>query len=225
MVDCREKEIEDLKRTAMTLNREKALLMAADRNKAIESGMRESQVERKQIERELVIPRGLAETDADAGADGSPDAGFDAGAGVDGGGADSGVIRFDGGPDAGVDSGLDGGVDAGFDGGFDAGVDGGFEASADEAVVGRVVVEAEAFLGEAALGCGFDDDHVGRGGALDAGDEVGVEAQLQHGAAAGFLGQLGVDDWYTSCLLGVVSSQRGNGVPTWARKGWKKESA
>jgi DNA-binding protein len=66
MVDCREKEIEDLKRTAMTLNREKALLVAEDRNKAIESGMRESQVERKQIERELVIPRGLAETDADA---------------------------------------------------------------------------------------------------------------------------------------------------------------
>lgn len=66
MVDVREKEIEDLKRTAMTLNREKALLVAEDRNKAIESGMRESQVERKQIERELVIPRGLAETDADA---------------------------------------------------------------------------------------------------------------------------------------------------------------
>jgi DNA-binding protein len=66
MVDVREKEIEDLKRTAMTLNREKALLMAEDRNKAIESGMRESQVVRKQIERELVIPRGLAETDADA---------------------------------------------------------------------------------------------------------------------------------------------------------------
>ena len=66
MVDVREKEIEDLKRTAMTLNREKALLMAEDRNKAIESGVRESQVVRKQIERELVIPRGLAETDADA---------------------------------------------------------------------------------------------------------------------------------------------------------------
>jgi hypothetical protein len=66
MVDVREKEIEDLKRTAMTLNREKALLMAEDRNKAIESGIRESQVVRKQIERELVIPRGLAETDADA---------------------------------------------------------------------------------------------------------------------------------------------------------------
>ena len=66
MVDVREKEIEDLKRRAMTLNREKALLVAEDRNKAIESGMRESQVERKQIERELVIPRGLAETDADA---------------------------------------------------------------------------------------------------------------------------------------------------------------
>ena len=66
MMDVREKEIEDLKRTAVTLNREKALLIAEDRNKAIESGMRESQVERKQIERELVIPRGLAETDADA---------------------------------------------------------------------------------------------------------------------------------------------------------------
>ena len=67
MVDERDRELDDLKTRILVLNREKAMLLAKDRSTIIREGTRaETGVERKRIERELVIPRGLAETDVDA---------------------------------------------------------------------------------------------------------------------------------------------------------------
>jgi|TARA_B110000483_G_scaffold243140_1_gene331520 hypothetical protein len=64
MVSTRDEEIEDLKKRAVTLNREKAKLLCEDRVKAIEIGTKE--VERKEQEKVLVIPKGLADADAAA---------------------------------------------------------------------------------------------------------------------------------------------------------------
>ena len=67
MVDERDRELDDLKTRILVLNREKTMLLAKDRSTIIREGTRaETGVERKRIERELVIPRGLAETDVDA---------------------------------------------------------------------------------------------------------------------------------------------------------------
>ena len=67
MVDERDRELDDLKTRILVLNREKAMLLAKDRSTIIREGTRaETGIERKRIERELVIPRGLAETDVDA---------------------------------------------------------------------------------------------------------------------------------------------------------------
>ena len=55
-----------MKTRILVLNREKAMLLA-NRSTIIREGTRaETGIERKRIERELVIPRGLAETDVDA---------------------------------------------------------------------------------------------------------------------------------------------------------------
>ena len=64
MVSTRDEAIEDLKKRAVTLNREKAKLLCEDRIKAIEIGTKE--VERKEQEKVLVIPKGLADADAAA---------------------------------------------------------------------------------------------------------------------------------------------------------------
>ena len=64
MVSTRDETIEDLKKRAVTLNREKAKLLCEDRVKAIEIGTKE--VERKEQEKVLVIPKGLADADAAA---------------------------------------------------------------------------------------------------------------------------------------------------------------
>ena len=64
MVSTRDETIEDLKKRAVTLNREKAKLLCEDRIKAIEIGTKE--VERKEQEKVLVIPKGLADADAAA---------------------------------------------------------------------------------------------------------------------------------------------------------------
>lgn len=64
MVSTRDEAIEDLKKRAVTLNREKAKLLCEDRIKAIEIGTKE--VERKEQEKVLVIPKGLANADAAA---------------------------------------------------------------------------------------------------------------------------------------------------------------
>ena len=64
MVSTRDEAIEDLKKRAVTLNREKAKLLCEDRVKAIEIGTKE--VERKEQEKVLVIPKGLADADAAA---------------------------------------------------------------------------------------------------------------------------------------------------------------
>ena len=64
MVSTRDEAIEDLKKRAVTLNREKAKLLCEDRMKAIEIGTKE--VERKEQEKVLVIPKGLADADAAA---------------------------------------------------------------------------------------------------------------------------------------------------------------
>ena len=67
MVDEKDRELDDLKTRILVLNREKAMLLAKDRSTIIREGTRaETGIERKRIERELVIPRGLAETDVDA---------------------------------------------------------------------------------------------------------------------------------------------------------------
>ena len=64
MVSTRDEAIEDLKKRAVTLNRERAKLLCEDRKKAIEIGTKE--VERKEQEKVLVIPKGLADADAAA---------------------------------------------------------------------------------------------------------------------------------------------------------------
>ena len=64
MVSTRDEAIEDLKKRAVTLNREKAKLLCEDRVKAIEIGTKE--VGRKEQEKVLVIPKGLANADAAA---------------------------------------------------------------------------------------------------------------------------------------------------------------
>ena len=64
MVSTRDEAIEDLKKRAVTLNREKAKLLCEDRIKAIQIGTKE--VERKEQEKVLVIPKGLADADAAA---------------------------------------------------------------------------------------------------------------------------------------------------------------
>ena len=64
MVSTRDEAIEDLKKRAVTLNREKAKLLCEDRIKAIEIGTKE--VERKEQEKVVVIPKGLADADAAA---------------------------------------------------------------------------------------------------------------------------------------------------------------
>ena len=67
MVDEKDRELDDLKTRILVLNREKAMLLAKDCSTIIREGTRaETGIERKRIERELVIPRGLAETDVDA---------------------------------------------------------------------------------------------------------------------------------------------------------------
>ncbi len=67
MVDEKDRELDDLKTRILVLNREKAMLLAKDRSTIIREGTRaETGIERTRIERELVIPRGLAETDVDA---------------------------------------------------------------------------------------------------------------------------------------------------------------
>ena len=70
MVDEKDRELDDLKTRILVLNREKAMLLAKDRSTIIREGTRaETGIERKRIERELVISRGLAETDVDAAGD------------------------------------------------------------------------------------------------------------------------------------------------------------
>ena len=64
MVSTRDEAIEDLKKRAVVLNREKAKLLCEDRIKAIEIGTKE--IERKEQEKFLVIPKGLADADAAA---------------------------------------------------------------------------------------------------------------------------------------------------------------
>jgi len=64
MVSTRDEAIEDLKKRAVVLNREKTKLLCEDRIKAIEIGTKE--IERKEQEKFLVIPKGLADADAAA---------------------------------------------------------------------------------------------------------------------------------------------------------------
>jgi hypothetical protein len=62
-LEKRDEEIESLKARVILMNREKAMMITKDRVKLIEEGVRAKEVKRAQIEKELVIPEGLAETD------------------------------------------------------------------------------------------------------------------------------------------------------------------